>query len=174
MVFRTKARFFLDSSFLQSRRHVREKFVAFDSRTLSSSSSSSSGFCSRRMEPPSQRKEKRCAGRFNRVDDDDAGAVGEIFILRKAFSGLKIGKRHGRIEEPGFASKYALRRSLHISVLHIAFAHSTVYMGKHTWDGSPPREKSYLSGMMGMNKKCVRNNEVDLWILREDGRRSNL
>lgn len=23
---------------------------------------------------------------------------------------------------------------------------------------------------MGMNKKCVRNNEVDLWILTEDGR----
>lgn len=26
----------------------------------------------------------------------------------------------------------------------------------------------------GMNKKCVRNNEVDLWILGEDSRRNNL
>jgi len=77
------------------------------------------------MEPSSRGKEKRSVGRFNRGDnDDDAGAVDEIFISQKALSDLKIDKHRGRIEEPGFASKYALRLSLHISVYNSHIARS--------------------------------------------------
>lgn len=94
----------------------------------------------------------------------------KYLFREKAPSGLRIDKRRGRIEEADSASKYALRRSLHISVCNSHTA-GGIYAEGGTYVRWFPAEGEIISvpRMMGMNKKCARNNGVDLWILEEDG-----